>query len=143
MRSGHIRSIGHGNHAAGHIGMTARLPLFARRLAPVQITYLGYPNTTGLTAMDYRFTDAIADPPGEADALATEQLVRFAPTAWAYRPLAHAPLVPPLPSADLDIDITPVDSDVDSDVGTNDGAPAPPRQVRLTAYSRVGQELLA
>lgn len=85
---------------AGHIGMTARLPLFARRLAPVQITYLGYPNTTGLTAMDYRFTDAIADPPGEADALATEQLVRFAPTAWAYRPLAHAPLVPPLPSAD-------------------------------------------
>ena len=45
----------------------------------------------------------------------------------------------PLPSADLDIDITPVDSDV----GTNDGAPAPRRQVRLTAYSRVGQELLA
>ena len=76
---------------AGHTGMTNRLPLFARRLAPVQITYLGYPNTTGLPAMDYRFTDAIADPEGEADRFATEQLIRFAPAAWAYVPLADAP----------------------------------------------------
>lgn len=81
---------------AGHTGLN-RLPLFARHLAPVQITYLGYPNTTGLPAMGYRFTDAIADPPGEADALATEQLVRFAPTAWSYQPSAHAPEVGPLP----------------------------------------------
>lgn len=76
---------------AGHTGMTSRLPLFARRLAPVQITYLGYPNTTGLPAMDYRFTDAIADPVGDADAFATEKLVRFAPTAWSYEPPADAP----------------------------------------------------
>ncbi|ACB73751.1 tetratricopeptide repeat protein [Opitutus terrae] len=68
---------------AGHTGFN-RLPIFAHRLAPVQITYLGYPDTTGVAAMDYRFTDALADPPGEADALATEKLVRFAPTAWAY-----------------------------------------------------------
>jgi predicted O-linked N-acetylglucosamine transferase (SPINDLY family) len=75
---------------AGHTSLN-RLPLFARRLAPVQITYLGYPNTTGLTAMDYRFTDAIADPVGEADSFATERLVRFAPTAWTYAPPAEAP----------------------------------------------------
>lgn len=76
---------------AGHTGMTNRLPLFARRLAPVQVTYLGYPNTTGVPAMDYRFTDETADPTGDADAFATEQLVRFAPTAWCYTPPAATP----------------------------------------------------
>lgn len=82
---------------AGHTGMVNRLPLFARRLAPVQVNYLGYPNTTGVPAMDYRFTDAIADPVGEADGLATERLIRFAPTAWCYAPPADspAPAVPP------------------------------------------------
>ena len=75
---------------AGHTGLN-RLPLFARRLAPVQLAYLGYPNTTGLAAMDYRFTDAVADPSGEAEALHSEQLVRFAPTAWAYQAPADAP----------------------------------------------------
>jgi protein O-GlcNAc transferase len=82
---------------AGHTGMTNRLPLFARRLAPVQITYLGYPNTTGLSAMDYRFTDDVADPVGDADAFATEQLVRFAPTAWTYAAPSDAPAVGPAP----------------------------------------------
>ena len=82
---------------AGHSGMAARLPLFARRLAPVQITYLGYPDTTGLPAMDYRFTDAIADPEGEADRFATERLVRFAPTAWSFLPpvISPEPGLPP------------------------------------------------
>src|SRR6478736_5044699 len=84
---------------AGHTGMTSRLPLFAKHLAPVQINYLGYPNTTGLKAMHYRFTDALVDPPGEADAFATEELVRFAPTAWAYEPPANAPEVVPRPAA--------------------------------------------
>jgi predicted O-linked N-acetylglucosamine transferase (SPINDLY family) len=83
---------------AGHTGMTSRLPLFAKRLAPVQVTYLGYPNTTGVPAMDYRFTDGIADPAGDAEAFATEQLVRFAPTAWSYAPPADAPVVAPLPA---------------------------------------------
>lgn len=76
---------------AGHTGMTSRLPLFARHLAPVQVTYLGYPNTTGVPAIGYRFTDAIADPVGEADAFASEKLVRFAPTAWAYQAPDRAP----------------------------------------------------
>lgn len=78
---------------AGHTGMTSRLPLFAKHLAPVQVNYLGYPNTTGLPAMHYRFTDAIVDPAGDADSLATEKLVRFAPTAWAYEASASAPPV--------------------------------------------------
>jgi predicted O-linked N-acetylglucosamine transferase (SPINDLY family) len=76
---------------AGHTGMTNRLPLFACRLAPVQITYLGYPNTTGVSEMDYRFTDTLADPEGEADRFATEKLVRYARTAWTYVPPADAP----------------------------------------------------
>jgi predicted O-linked N-acetylglucosamine transferase (SPINDLY family) len=76
---------------AGHTGTNNRLPVFARRLAPVQVTYLGYPNTTGVAAMDYRFTDGVADPVGRADGLATERLVRFAPTAWAYAPAADGP----------------------------------------------------
>lgn len=82
---------------AGHTGMTCRLPLFAKHLAPVQINYLGYPNTTGLPAMHYRFTDNVVDPIGAADALATEKLVRFAPTAWAYEPPASAPEPGPAP----------------------------------------------
>ena len=77
---------------AGHTGMCNRLPVFARRVAPVQVTYLGYPDTTGVAAMDYRFTDAIADPPGDAEPFATEQLVRFAPVAWSYRPPVAAPM---------------------------------------------------
>ncbi len=83
---------------AGHTGHN-RLPLFARRLAPVQVTYLGYPNTTGLRAMDYRLVDALTDPVGEAEAYHTEELVRFSSTAWSYAPPATAPDVPPPPSA--------------------------------------------
>ena len=75
---------------AGHTGFN-RMGLFARRLAPVQATYLGYPNTTGLRAMDYRLTDPVADPPGEAEAIHSEKLVRFASTAWAYAPPANSP----------------------------------------------------
>jgi len=75
---------------AGHTGLN-RLPLFARRLAPVQISYLGYPNTTGLRAMDYRLVDAVTDPVVDGDSGHTEKLVRFAPTAWAYQPPAAAP----------------------------------------------------
>ncbi len=70
---------------AGHSGQN-RVHLFARRLAPVQVTYLGYPNTTGVEAMDYRFTDEVADPKGDADTMGTERLVRFSPCAWTFRP---------------------------------------------------------
>jgi len=75
---------------AGHTGSN-RLPLLAHRVAPVQISYLGYPNTTGLSAMDFRFTDGIVDPPGAADGRHSEKLVRFAPCAWTYQPRTDAP----------------------------------------------------
>ncbi|PTY02876.1 hypothetical protein DB347_23325 [Opitutaceae bacterium EW11] len=75
---------------AGHTGLN-RLPLLARRLAPVQITYLGYPNTTGLRAMDYRFVDTLTDPDAEDERFHTEKLVRFSRCAWSYLPPASAP----------------------------------------------------
>jgi len=81
----------------GHTGMN-RLALFARRLAPLQVTYLGYPDTTGLRQMDLRLTDAFADPTGPADNWHTEKLVRFAPCAWVWQPPSDGPDVPPPPS---------------------------------------------
>lgn len=56
-------------HTAG-----GRLPVFARRPAPVQISWLGYPGTTGLSAIDYRLVDRIAAPPGRFDHLFAERL---------------------------------------------------------------------
>src|SRR5205823_1616264 len=67
----------------GHMD-NARLPLFARRPAPVQVTYLGYPDTTGLAAFDGRLTDEAHDPPGQTDRFHTEPLVRLGAGCWAY-----------------------------------------------------------
>ncbi|MCS5589627.1 MAG: tetratricopeptide repeat protein [Candidatus Thioglobus sp.] len=54
-----------------------RLTIFPHKPAPIQVTWLGYPNTTGLSSIDYRFTDEIADPIGKADELHSEELVRL------------------------------------------------------------------
>jgi predicted O-linked N-acetylglucosamine transferase (SPINDLY family) len=59
----------------------------------VQVTWLGYPDTTGLETMDYRLTDALADPPGTTEHLHTEQLVRLPDGAWCFHPRADAPAV--------------------------------------------------
>ena len=73
-------------HAHGH-----RLGVFARRAAPVQVTYLGYPNTSGLAEMDYRVTDSACDPPGQTERFHTETLLRLDPCFLTYRPPPDAP----------------------------------------------------
>jgi predicted O-linked N-acetylglucosamine transferase (SPINDLY family)/predicted SAM-dependent methyltransferase len=83
---------------AGHTGHN-RLRVFAMKPAPVQVTYLGYPNTTGLSAIDYRITDALADPPGEADRMSAETLVRLPRCFHCFRPRPDSPDVSPLPAA--------------------------------------------
>lgn len=54
----------------------SRLEAMIPRLAPVQVTYLGWPHTTGAAAIDWRIVDAVTDPPG-AEAWATEKLLRL------------------------------------------------------------------
>jgi protein O-GlcNAc transferase len=74
---------------AGHSGDN-RLPIFAQRPAPIQVSYLGYPATTGLRAMDFRLTDALSDPPG-SDRFYSEKLIRLPRTMWCFQPPANSP----------------------------------------------------
>ncbi len=74
-----------------------RLPIFAKKPAPVQVTWLGYANTTGLPTMDYRITDAVADPPGMTEGLHSEQLYRLPGTFICYHPPLDSPELSPLP----------------------------------------------
>jgi predicted O-linked N-acetylglucosamine transferase (SPINDLY family) len=62
----------------------------------MQVTWLGYPNTTGLAAMDLRITDADADPPGETDLWHTERLIRLPTGFLCYQAPSRRP-VGPLP----------------------------------------------
>jgi FkbM family methyltransferase len=81
---------------AGHTAEN-RLTMMAHRPAPVQVTYCGYPNTTGLKTIDYRLTDALVDPPGESDATHSETLVRLPRSFLCYRPSDFAGEVAPRP----------------------------------------------
>lgn len=70
---------------AGHTGFQ-RIGVLAGRAAPIQMTWLGYIHSTGLTRIDYRITDAISDPQGIAEALHTESLLRMPNAQWCFRP---------------------------------------------------------
>jgi predicted O-linked N-acetylglucosamine transferase (SPINDLY family) len=74
-------------HSAGN-----RLPVFARKPAPIQVSHFGYPASTGLAAMDYRLTDRFFDPPGMTEHLYCEKLVRMPETCWCYVPWASPPI---------------------------------------------------
>lgn len=79
-------------HTAGN-----RLLAFASKPAPIQVTWLGYPNTTGMNAIDYRLTDVWADTPGVSDELHTETLIRLPQGFLCYQPLHDSPPINPLP----------------------------------------------
>jgi protein O-GlcNAc transferase len=81
---------------AGHTADN-RMIVFAKKGAPVQFTWLGYPDTTGLSTIDYRITDSVADPIGQADSLHVEKLLRLQGGAWAYSAPPDAPPVTPGP----------------------------------------------
>lgn len=80
-------------------GMTAnnRLAVFARKPAPIQVTWVGYPSTSGLQAMDYRLTDHFMDPPGLTEQYHTETLVRLSAES-TYQPPSNCPEVNVLPA---------------------------------------------
>jgi predicted O-linked N-acetylglucosamine transferase (SPINDLY family) len=80
---------------AGHT-VDNRLPVLGRRPAPVQMAWLGYPSTTGVSTIDYRITDALADPPG-VDRFYTEKLLRLPDAFFVYHPPAADVTIPPLP----------------------------------------------
>jgi len=79
-------------HTAGN-----RLDIVAMKPAPIQITYIGYPNTTGLSTVDYRFTDELADP-SDTQQQYVEQLVRLPHCFLCYSPIPEPPPVTPLPA---------------------------------------------
>ncbi len=86
-------------HTAGN-----RLMLFARKPAPVQVTYLGYPDTTGLQQIAYRISDATVDPidpSSGSDSFHTEALFRLPRCAWCYLPSHDAPSIAPRASAEV------------------------------------------
>ena len=77
----------------------SRLLMFARKPAPMQVTYLAYCSTTGIDAMDYRLSDPYLDPPGTDDSVYVEKTVRLPKTYWCYAVPSDAPEVAPSPAA--------------------------------------------
>ncbi len=75
---------------AGHTANNG-LMVFARKPAPIQVTWLGYTATTGMKAMDYRFTDPYAEPEGLTEHLNTEKLWRLPDIFAAYTPRPNSP----------------------------------------------------
>ena len=76
----------------GHTGKPPRLAVFAQRPAPVQVSWLGYLCTTGLTRMAHRLTDRFADPVEIAQPQHTERLHYLPASQWCYESLVHEPI---------------------------------------------------
>ncbi len=82
-------------HMAGN-----RLLVFAHKPAPVQVSWLAYPGTSGLSTVDYRLTDPYIDPPGLHDHDYSEESIRLPDAFWCYDPLAGEPAVSALPAVE-------------------------------------------
>jgi protein O-GlcNAc transferase len=80
-----------------------RLLVFARKPAPVQVTYLAYASGTGLDTMDYRLTDPYLDPPTLGEHCYTEKSIHLPRTYWCYKPMLEAGDVTPLPCRDSNV----------------------------------------
>jgi predicted O-linked N-acetylglucosamine transferase (SPINDLY family) len=76
----------------------SRLRLFARKPAPVQVTYLAYCSTTGLDAIDYRLSDPYLDADDASQQFYSEETIRLPETYWCYRPVPGCPDVNRLPA---------------------------------------------
>jgi predicted O-linked N-acetylglucosamine transferase (SPINDLY family) len=76
-----------------------RLLVFAYKPAPVQVTWLGYPGSTGLEAMDYRMSDPHLDPMGANDAFYSEKTHRLPDSFWCYDPHGDQPEPNELPAS--------------------------------------------
>ncbi|MGD0768693.1 MAG: tetratricopeptide repeat protein [Tepidisphaeraceae bacterium] len=66
-----------------------RLLVFARKPAPVQVTFAGYPGGTGLSTIDYRLSDPYLDPPGMDESVYSERTIRLPDSFWCFDPLEN------------------------------------------------------
>lgn len=82
---------------AGHTSGN-RILVFARKPAPVQVSWLGYPATTGLSSIDYKLVDHLTDPPGMTEQYYTEKLLRMPDSFLCYLPGRESPGISPLPA---------------------------------------------
>jgi len=80
-------------HTAGN-----RILLFAQKPAPVQMSWIGYPATTGLTAINYKIVDDFTDPPGKTEQFYTETLIRLPDSFLCYLPEKDSPECSELPA---------------------------------------------
>jgi Predicted O-linked N-acetylglucosamine transferase, SPINDLY family len=81
---------------SGHTARN-RLLVFAKKPAPVQVSYLGYPNTTGLSAIDYYLSDSIVDPSGQ-ERFYIEKLLRLENCFCTFMPYENTPPINDVPA---------------------------------------------
>ncbi|MGB8169488.1 MAG: tetratricopeptide repeat protein [Chthoniobacteraceae bacterium] len=75
-----------------------RLPVFARKPAPVQVAWLGYPGSTGLKTIDYRLTDSFMEPEGADWVELVEKVIRLPDSWFCFDPVDEYPAAGPLPA---------------------------------------------